>query len=73
MPIDRKAVQVRLKQFDFSGLFTQELGYPARLRQRLGTPFQLVALGNLELLAPQNMDTPVRRQIFQAPQPNLNP
>lgn len=27
MPIDRKAVQDRLKKFDFSGLFTQELGW----------------------------------------------
>ncbi len=27
MPIDRKAVQERLKKFDFSGLFTQELGW----------------------------------------------
>jgi len=27
MPIDRKAVLDRLKQFDFSGLFTQELGW----------------------------------------------
>ncbi|MBM3879992.1 MAG: hypothetical protein FJ387_09780 [Verrucomicrobia bacterium] len=25
--IDRKAVQDRLKKFDFSGLFTQELGW----------------------------------------------
>lgn len=27
MPIDRKAVQDRLKKFDFPGLFTQELGW----------------------------------------------
>ena len=27
MPIDRKAVQERLKKFDFPGLFTQELGW----------------------------------------------
>ncbi len=27
MPIDRKAVQDRLKKFDPSGVFTQELGW----------------------------------------------
>lgn len=27
MPIDKKAVQERLKSFDFPGLFTQELGW----------------------------------------------
>ena len=27
MPVDRKAVQDRLRQFDFPGLFTQEFGW----------------------------------------------
>lgn len=50
MPLDRKAVQDRLKNFDFSGLFTQELGWDwhtANLSVTVdGTQFNLEAIAH---------------------------
>ena len=50
MPIDKKAVQDRLKQFDLAGLFTQELGWEVHAHALFvtlhGQTFALTALAH---------------------------